>query len=102
MLSNEEQHIILETLKPFKPSCVGVFGSYARNEETEHSDIDIAYDFDAEYSFFDLIEIKETLFKKLNKQVDLISLKYMKPYFKKYIDDDLIFLLNEKNKQIIS
>ncbi|MCW3075588.1 MAG: nucleotidyltransferase [Bacteroidetes bacterium] len=102
MLSKEEENIIIDTLKPFNPTFIGLFGSYARNEETETSDIDILYDFENKYSLFDLIELKELLYERLNKKVDLVSLKYIKPYFKKYILDDLVYLLNEKNKQVIS
>lgn len=103
MLSKEQQHIIIETLKPYNPSFIGLFGSYARNEETEKSDIDILYKFNTQkFSLFDLIELEELLQKKLNKKVDLVSLNNIKPYFKKYIVDDLIYLLNEKNEQIIS
>ncbi len=103
MLSKEQEYIIIETLKPYNANFIGLFGSYARNEETEKSDIDILYDFDAQnFSLFDLIDFEELLFKKLNKKVDLVPLKNIKPYFKKYIVDDLIYLLNEKNEQIIS
>lgn len=102
MLTNEQKNIIIETLKPFNPSFIGLFGSYARNEETDSSDIDILYDFEGKYSLFDLIELKDILYEKLHKEVDLVSLNYIKPYFKKYIVDDLIYLLNEKNKQVIS
>ena len=45
MLSKEQQNIIIETLKPFNPVYIGLFGSYARNEETENSDIDLLYEF---------------------------------------------------------
>ncbi len=98
MISTEQKNIILETLKPFNPSYVGLFGSYARNEETKESDIDLVYDFKSNYSLFDLIDLQEALLKKLNKEVDLVSLRFMKPYFKKYIANDIIVLFDEKNK----
>ncbi len=102
MITNEQKNIIIETLKPYNPSFIGLFGSYARNEETEKSDIDILYDFQKTYSLFDLITLEENLYNQLHKKVDLVSLKNIKPYFKKYIVDDLIYLVNEKNEQIIS
>ena len=102
MLSEQQKHIIIESLQPFKPSFIGVFGSYARNEETEKSDIDILYDFTKSCSLIDLLDLEEQLKIKLKKDVELVSLRFMKPYFKKYIADDLIYLVNEKNEQIIS
>lgn len=102
MLTDKQKHIIIDSLKPFNPSFIGLFGSYARNEETEESDIDILYDFKKKVTLFDLIDLEEQLKDKLKKEVDLVSLQFMKPYFKKYIADDLIYLVNEKNEQIIS
>jgi len=93
MLSEQQKNIIIETLKPFNPSFIGLFGSYARNEETENSDIDILYEFqNTEYSLFDIIRLKETLGDKLNKPVDLISKIYINKHFKPFIDEDLKIL----------
>ena len=104
-----DKHSVINTLLINKPeiskfgiSQIGLFGSYARNEQNEKSDIDILYDFKSTYSLFDLITLEENLYEQLHKKVDLVSLKNIKPYFKKYIVDDLIYLLNEKNEQIIS
>ena len=65
MITNEQKNIIIETLKPYNPSFIGLFGSYARNEETEKSDIDILYDFQKTYSLFDLITLEENLYNQL-------------------------------------
>jgi predicted nucleotidyltransferase len=90
MLSKEQTHIIIETLKPYNPSFIGLFGSYARNEETEKSDIDILYDFDNQtFSLFDLMDLKEALNLKLNKSIDLVSRKYINKHIKPYIEKDL-------------
>lgn len=102
MLNEQEKKIIIESLKPFDPSFIGLFGSCARSEESPESDVDILYDFKARYTFFDLIDLETSLKSKLKRDVDLVSLRYIKPYFKKYIADDLIYLVNEKNEQIIS
>ena len=95
MLSEQQKNIIIETLKPFNPSFIGLFGSYARNEETENSDIDILYEFqNTTYSLFDLMDLEEALRLKLNKKVDLVSRKYMNRHLKPYIEDDLKTLFN--------
>ena len=62
---------------------LGVFGSYARDENTPSSDVDILYDTDADFfkryggfgSFVKLDEIKESLAKKLQTQVDIVYKK---------------------------
>ena len=43
MITKSQQNIIIETLKPFHPKRIGLFGSVARNEETSSSDIDILF-----------------------------------------------------------
>ena len=93
MLSEEQKNIIINTLKPYKPSFIGLFGSFARNEETESSDIDILYEFeDSTYSLFDIIRLKEFLYQKLNRPVDLVSKQYINKHIKPYIENDLKIL----------
>ncbi len=94
MLSKEQKNIILETLKPFNPSYIGLFGSFARNEETETSDIDILYEMQKKYSLFDLMDLKETLKNKLHREVDLVSREYLNKRLRHHVEKDLIVLLD--------
>jgi len=80
---------ILQTLKQSKAQflddgveIVGIFGSFARNEQTSTSDIDIAYKlskdkFFSKYNGFKAVvklsEIKKELSRKLKRKVDFIS-----------------------------
>jgi predicted nucleotidyltransferase len=90
MLSKEQEHIIIETLKPYNPRFIGLFGSYARNEETENSDIDILYDFNSTtFSLFDLMDLQEALKNQLNKKVDLVSKIYLNKHIKPLVEKDL-------------
>ena len=90
MITEQQKQIIIETLKPYNPSFIGLFGSYARNEETEQSDIDLVYDFQSPtFSLFDVVRIKEALLVKLNKRVDLISKNYINKHLKPFIEKDL-------------
>ncbi len=47
MLTQSQIDIIINTMKPFNPIKIGVFGSVARNESIESSDIDILYSFNS-------------------------------------------------------
>lgn len=89
MISEQQINIIINTLKPFKPSKIGIFGSYSRDENTENSDIDILYSFEEAIGLFKLIRIKDDLEQKLNKKVDLVSEKYAHPKLKPLILKDL-------------
>lgn len=89
MLSQKEINIIIETLKPYNPKRIGLFGSVARNEETETSDIDILYNFNSPISLFGLVDIQNELQKNLHKKIDLVSENAVHPLLKKGIFNDL-------------
>ena len=91
MLSELQKDIIINTMLPFNPVRIGIFGSVARGEDTENSDIDILYLFNANamVSLLDLSGIKIDLEEKLNKKVDLVSEKYIHHKLKPYIMEDL-------------
>ncbi len=89
MLNQNEIDIIIETLKPYDPKRIGLFGSVARNEETESSDIDILYSFNMPISLFNLVDIQNSLQTNLHKEVDLVSEKAVHPLLKDTIFNDL-------------
>ena len=66
---------------------IGVFGSFARGEQTEHSDIDIIIEF--EEGTENLFEIKHRLKSEIQSMfklpVDICREKYIKPFFKEQI-----------------
>ena len=43
---------------------IGIFGSYARGEETEASDIDILVDYETAPTFIMLVELRDYLSKR--------------------------------------
>jgi uncharacterized protein len=75
---------------------LGLFGSFARGEETKQSDIDLLIDFDRTKSLFDLADIKLFFQEKLGRKVDLTMRGYIKKSLKSFIDKDLITIY-EKN-----
>ena len=69
---------------------IGLFGSYARDEATENSDIDIFVKMKP--SLFDMVAIKEQIENDLDRKVDIIrEHKNIKPIFLKMIQKDLIY-----------
>ena len=79
MISEKHINIIINTLKPFKPTKIGVFRSYSRGENTENSDIDILYSFNSKYNLFDLVGLQFELQEKLQKAVDLVEFTAIHP-----------------------
>ena len=73
--------------KPVKK--IYLFGSYARGEATESSDVDLLIDWDyskhigLNYGVW-LEEIQEVL----KKDVDFVSVEYISPLIEKYVNED--------------
>jgi len=59
----------------FKVKQAAVFGSFARNEHKEKSDVDFLVDFSDTYDLLDLIGLKQELEEILERKVDLITLR---------------------------
>lgn len=69
---------------------IGLFGSYARDEAKENSDIDIFVKMKP--SLFDMVAIKEQIENDLHKKVDIVrEHKHMKPFFLEMIKRDVIY-----------
>jgi predicted nucleotidyltransferase len=72
---------------------IGLFGSFARNEQTDKSDIDILVVF--EPGTPDLYnverELKVYLKKHLGREVDVCSKKWIKPVFKQLVLKEAIY-----------
>jgi predicted nucleotidyltransferase len=97
MISEFQKDIIINTIMPFHPMRIGIFGSVARGENTENSDIDILYQLKNTVGMFNIVRIKNDLEEKLNRKVDLVSEKYLHPELKPHIMNDLIIIYsNEK------
>ncbi len=62
------QQCLPKLQKQYSVKTLGVFGSYARGEATDKSDIDVLVEFDGELTFDKYMDLKffiEDLFKKL-------------------------------------
>ncbi len=71
---------------------IALFGSYARNEANEESDVDIAVISMKEKNYFTLISAMQYLESKLHKKVDLGFFDSIRPFVKKRIKDDMIYV----------
>jgi len=87
--------IIIDTIMPYKPKEIGVFGSYARNEMRPDSDIDIMVDLHNDVSLFDLGGLYMDLCERLQAKIDLVTKGGINEIFKEYIERDLISIYNE-------
>jgi predicted nucleotidyltransferase len=72
---------------------IGLFGSYARGEETTKSDIDIIVEFDENTDdlFDKKYELREYLKLNFHKNIDLCREGAIKPVFRPLILKDVIY-----------
>jgi predicted nucleotidyltransferase len=89
---------ILDILKNRKPdlqkrypiSELALFGSYARGDFNETSDIDILVDFNNRIDGFDYIRLAHELEDTLKYKIDLVSRKGIKSRYLPFVEKNLI------------
>jgi len=69
---------------------IALFGSYAREEESLESDIDILVDMPSSFDAF--FGLKAYLEKHLQKSVDLGMEKKLRSFIKEHIKDEIIYV----------
>jgi len=75
---------IKKILKKYKVVRAGIFGSYARGEETKKSDIDILVRLKKPLGFA-FVKMQFELEKEIGKKFDIITYKSINPLLKKKI-----------------
>lgn len=77
--------------KKYPISSMALFGSYARNEQTETSDIDIMVEFDGKIGS-KFIDLANEIEQYLGRRVDLVSKNGIKERYLKVIQPDLKYV----------
>ncbi len=70
---------------------IGLFGSYARGEAREDSDVDIAVEIESDNKFRSFFDLKYFLENGLNKKVDLGIESAIKPVAYRHIKEEIIY-----------
>ncbi len=73
------QRIIMPILKRHGVSRAGLFGSVARGESGDHSDIDLLVEIGQDISLLDFVGLKQELEDALGRPVDLVEYSTIKP-----------------------
>ena len=93
---NEKIQRLLDLLKKHNARRVEIFGSYARGEAGEKSDIDVIVDFAEKKSLLEIIGIEQELEDELGVKVDLLTRKSISPYLIKEIEKESKVILDGK------
>lgn len=90
---------IINTLRQQKPILrakypiaeLGIFGSYARGEETPESDLDVLVSFNGRIGL-GIIKLAHDLEDVFNMKVDLVVKDAIKPKYWQYLQKDVIYV----------
>lgn len=97
MYTLDEIKFILAKAKPelqkkYPLSKLGIFGSYARGDFNEKSDIDMLVDFDDRIAGMKYITLAHEIASLFKIKVDVVSMGGIKPKYFKYVSEDLIYV----------
>ncbi len=98
MISKE---FIINSIQKHKPQLsefgvnnIGLFGSYARNEQSEKSDIDLLIDFDPSKESFDnfmaVYDLFETIFE--NEKIEIVTKNSLSKYIGPKILKEVLYV----------
>ncbi len=80
-------------LKQHGVIAASVFGSYARGEARNKSDLDLLVTYADGVSLFDHFNLKDELEKRTGTKVDVISSRAVSKHLKPFIDKDKVSVL---------
>lgn len=81
---------IEEIRQLFSVKNLSIFGSIARDESTENSDVDVLVVFNREGSFDLFMDLKFYLEDLLGVKIDLVTDKALRPQVRRAIEQELI------------
>lgn len=81
--------IIVKSLKGNGAKRISIFGSYARHDDVQGSDVDVLVEFSGRKSLLDIVRIERELSEKSGLRVDLVTRKSMSPLIMEKIKNDL-------------
>lgn len=90
---------ILQALGRLKPvlgekyglRAIALFGSYARSEQSEQSDVDVLVDVDQSIGL-GFVDLAEAIEAAIGAPTDVVSIRAIKPRYLKSIEKDLIYV----------
>jgi len=93
--SLEEVKLQLQALKPtlnkrFKVETVDIFGSFARGEQNEKSDLDILVTYSEMVDFLLIARLRRYLRRKLHMKVDVISKEFLNKHIKEKVLEEAV------------
>lgn len=77
-------------------SYLGLFGSFARGDYNQNSDVDLLARYSQPLSLLEKGRVINSFQSILGREIDLVSAKHLKPQIRTYIDKELKTLYEER------
>ena len=89
---NTLQDMLME-LNEFGVKRIGLFGSYARGEQSDKSDIDILINFhEGQKTYENLFHVHELLIDRFGNNVELVTVGGLSPYIGPHVLKEVIYV----------
>lgn len=85
----QQKAFLLET---YQLTRLGIFGSYARGEQTDESDIDVLVDYEKAPTLWRLIELRDYLSELFAIKVDVVTRNGLKARIRERVLTEVIYL----------
>ena len=89
---------IINAITPYQPQEIALFGSYARNEASTLSDIDVLVSFKNAITLFDIARIINTIKNNHGITIDLVEKEGLSNDFLNAIAPDLIYIFSDVHR----
>lgn len=91
-LIQDKKYVILDIARRRGAKNIRLFGSVARGDDTESSDIDLLVSMDANRSLYDLIGLQQEIQALLKRKVDVLTDKSINKHLQSHILQEAISL----------
>jgi predicted nucleotidyltransferase len=82
----------MQIREEYKAILIGVFGTYARGEQKERSDVDILVNFNEGAILFDLVGLGDFLEEELKVKVDIVPIDTVRKEIKEQVLKEAVYL----------
>jgi predicted nucleotidyltransferase len=76
----------------YQVTQLGIFGSYARGEQTPESDVDVLIDYERAPTLFKLVELQDFLSSLTGLRVDVVTKNGLKPRIRERVLSEVVYL----------
>jgi hypothetical protein len=91
-LKKKIRESIVAILSRYGAERIAIFGSYARGEANNKSDIDILVRFSRPKSLIQIVQIEDEIKRSIHMNVDLVTEKAVSPYLEGSIHRDEVVI----------